>query len=110
MATYDALNTALRKSYITRLREQVTTLEADDKALRERAQEFRVHLAGPKFSGTEHDGSRKDWIATADAERWLEYVLNGADDDPVIGRFDRKTTRHRQRRPPMKLSFTKGHR
>ena len=64
-------------NYIARLREQVTTLEADDKALRERAQEFRVHLAGPKFSGTETDGSRKDYIATADVERWIEYVLNG---------------------------------
>jgi hypothetical protein len=77
MATYDALNTALRKSYITRLREQVEGLEAGDKALRERIQEFRMHLAGPKFTGTEHDGSRKDWIATADVERWIEYVLNG---------------------------------
>jgi hypothetical protein len=64
-------------NYIARLREQNASLEADDKALRERAQEFRVHLAGPKFSGTEHDGSRKDWIATADVERWLDYVLNG---------------------------------
>jgi len=71
------VKTALRKSYITRLREQVEGLEADDKALRERAQEFRVHLAGPKFSGTETDGSRKDYIATADVERWIEYVLNG---------------------------------
>ena len=64
-------------NYIVRLREQITTLAAGDKALRERIQEFRVHIAGPKFSGTEHDGSRKDWIATADVERWLEYVLNG---------------------------------
>jgi hypothetical protein len=64
-------------NYISRLREHVTTLEADDKALRGRIQEFRVHLAGPKFSGTEHDGSRKDYIATADVERWLDYVLNG---------------------------------
>ena len=63
--------------YIVRLREQITTLEAGDKALRERIQEFRVHIAGPKCSGTEHDGSRKDWIAMADVERWLEYVLNG---------------------------------
>ncbi len=64
-------------NYISRLQEAVRTTEADATAMRERVQEFRVHLAGPKFTGTEQDGSRKDWISTADANRWLDYILNG---------------------------------
>ena len=64
-------------NYIARLQEAVRSTEADATAVRERVQEFRVHLAGPKFTGTEQDGSRKDWISTADANRWLDYILNG---------------------------------
>jgi len=37
-------------------------------------QEFRVHLAGGKFAGTDPDGSRRDWIATADVLAWLANI------------------------------------
>jgi hypothetical protein len=62
-------------NYIARLRERIESLEADAEELRDCAQEFREHLAGPKFSGTEHNGCHKDWISTADVERWLRYVI-----------------------------------
>jgi hypothetical protein len=36
--------------------------------------EFRTHLAGPKFAGQDPDGSRRDWIATADVLIWLARI------------------------------------
>jgi hypothetical protein len=62
--------------------------------------DFRVHLAGPKFTGTEkvraacgihwphiHDScpncwmwERKDWISTADVDRWLAGLLSTLND------------------------------
>lgn len=42
-----------------------------------RIDEFRVHLAGAKFQGFEHDGSRKDYIGAADVHRWLGYIQHG---------------------------------
>ncbi|HUN39260.1 MAG TPA: hypothetical protein VMU81_03110 [Acetobacteraceae bacterium] len=62
-------------NYIIKLREQVATLEVEAEEIRDRAQEFRIHFAGPKFSGTEHDGSCKDWISTAEVEQWLRHVV-----------------------------------
>ena len=47
-----------------------TALAAKEEAL----QEFRIHLSGEKFIGTEFDGSRKDWIAVADVLRWLIHI------------------------------------
>ena len=41
----------------------------------EAIQEFRVHLAGAKFAGTEPDGSRKDWIAVSDVNAWLARII-----------------------------------
>jgi len=35
---------------------------------------FRALLAGPKFTGVDQDGTRKDWIATADVLRRLETL------------------------------------
>lgn len=37
-------------------------------------QEFRAHLALPKFSPEQADGSRGDWIATSDVRRWLDAI------------------------------------
>ncbi len=33
--------------------------------------EFRKHLQINKYKGFEEDGSRKDWISTADVDIWL---------------------------------------
>lgn len=58
-------------NFIARL--QADLAAARDSAMTKEAiiQEFRVHLAGDKFAGTEADGSRKDWIAGADVQAWI---------------------------------------
>lgn len=46
-------------------------LDAKDQIVRD----FQTHLAGSKFQGTDADGTRKDWIATADVRAWLALIL-----------------------------------
>ena len=60
-------------NYIKQL--EVDKLELLDAVITraERVQEFREHLQSPKF-GPQADGSRGDWIATADVLRWLQYL------------------------------------
>ena len=37
--------------------------------------DFRAYLASsPKFTGTDSDGERKDWIATTDVIRWIDTL------------------------------------
>jgi hypothetical protein len=61
-------------NHIHRLQNDV--IDLNDQILRraERIQEFREHLASPKFAAEQADGSRGDWIATADVRRWLQYI------------------------------------
>jgi hypothetical protein len=40
----------------------------------EKVQEFREYLQSSKFAPVQSDGSRGDWIAVADVERWLRYI------------------------------------
>lgn len=61
--------------YVTRLQAELAAAEDENRAMRDAVAEFRCHLAGPKFSGTEPDGGRKDWIAVADVNAWLARVL-----------------------------------
>jgi hypothetical protein len=42
-------------------------------AMKDRIQEMRVHLQSPKY-GEQEDGSRGDWMSTADIQRWLRYI------------------------------------
>lgn len=37
---------------------------------------FRAFLVGPKFTGTDLDGERKDWIATHDVDDWILQIIN----------------------------------
>jgi hypothetical protein len=39
----------------------------------EKVQEFREYLQSSKF-GPQSDGSRGDWIAVTDVNRWLQYI------------------------------------
>jgi hypothetical protein len=41
--------------------------------MKDRIQELRVHLQSSKF-GPQADGSRGDWMSTADIQRWLRYI------------------------------------
>ena len=63
-------------NYIARLQEDLAATKAALAAKAEAIQEFRVHLAGDKFAGTEADGSRKDWIATSDVNAWLAHIAS----------------------------------
>lgn len=65
----------------------IKRLEADNADLRKRIENtvndlnaFRAFLRSAKFTGTESDGSRKDWISTGDADNHLSNLrdtLNG---------------------------------
>lgn len=56
-------------NYIKQLQSEI----ADNANRADRAQEFRAYLQSSKF-GPQSDGSRGDWIATADVLRWLQYI------------------------------------
>lgn len=62
-------------NYIARLQADLAAAADALSAKAEAIQEFRVHLAGDKFVGTDTDGSRKDWIATGDVHAWLARII-----------------------------------
>jgi len=45
----------------------------------ERIHEFRAHIQSSKFA-PQADGTRGDWISTADVNRWLRYIENGTNE------------------------------
>ena len=65
-------------NHIHRLQNDVADLSGQILRRAERIQEFREHLASPKFNSEQADGSRGDWIAVADVQRWLRYIEDDA--------------------------------
>jgi hypothetical protein len=63
-------------NYIHQLQTDIETLSADSAAKSERIAEFRAYLSLPKFTEPGTDGTRSDWISTADVMRWLQYIEN----------------------------------
>jgi len=61
-------------NHITRLQSKLAAAQTSAAATAEAVQEFRVHLASGKFAGTDADGGRRDWIATADVTAWLARI------------------------------------
>jgi len=61
-------------NHIAWLQGQLTAAQTSAAATAEAVQEFRGHLASGKFAGTDADGSRRDWIATADITAWLARI------------------------------------
>lgn len=61
-------------NYINQLQREVADLNEQIKSRDERIAEFRDHLASSKFAPVQQDGSRGDWISTADVQRWLRYI------------------------------------
>lgn len=61
-------------NYIHQLQAQVVDLNDQHLRRADRFQEFREHLALPKFHAEQADGSRGDWISVADVQRWLRYI------------------------------------
>lgn len=61
-------------NYIKQLEQERADLQ-DLIVIREvRMQQFREHLLLPKFTQPASDGSRTDWISTADVMQWLAYI------------------------------------
>lgn len=63
-------------NYIQRLQTDIETLSNDATNRAERMNEFREYLLSPKFHPIQQDGSRGDWISTADVMNWLRYIEN----------------------------------
>lgn len=63
-------------NYILALQNELSATRAVLRAKEAVVEEFRCHLAGPKFQGLDLDGARKDWIATADVRAWLQRIAD----------------------------------
>ena len=61
-------------NHIARLQSDLSAARAAIAARDEAIQAFRVHLDSDKFRGAGTDGTRKDWIAVADALAWLAII------------------------------------
>jgi len=62
-------------NHIARLQADLASARAEIAARTAIIQDFRTHLQGAKFSGTDPDGSRRDWIAVADVQAWMSRLL-----------------------------------
>lgn len=58
--------------YINQLQEKNKALDAQLKAAQAETAQFMTFLGTSKFTGTDEDGSRKDWISTGDLYAWLQ--------------------------------------
>jgi hypothetical protein len=65
-------------NYITKLQQDRGEATERVLAMKDRIQELRVHLQSSKFQ-PQADGSRGDWMSTADIQNWLRYI-----EDPTI--------------------------
>ena len=66
----------MKTNYIQRLQDENARLCSALKTWDDSAGSFRAFLGSEKFTGTATDGSRKDWIATADVVNWLRDLQN----------------------------------
>jgi len=62
-------------NHIARLQTDLAAAQAEIAAKIAVAHDLRMHLLGDKFSGTDPDGSRRDWIAVADVQAWMSRLL-----------------------------------
>jgi len=66
-------------NHIARLQTDLAAARAEIAARTAIIQDFRTHLLGAKFSGTDPDGSRRDWIAVADVQAWMACLLTAGE-------------------------------
>jgi len=62
-------------NHILRLQSDLAAAQAEIAAKAAVLQEVRCHLLGAKFSGSDPDGSRRDWIAIRDVDAWMVRLL-----------------------------------
>lgn len=58
-------------NYILSLKKEVAAKDAQIKSFEKSLDEFRAFLNSAKFTGTESNGERKDWISTTDVIKWI---------------------------------------
>lgn len=61
-------------NYIKQLEQERADLQETIIGRTDRLNEFRAHLQSAKFTEPTSDGSRTDWISTADVMQWLAYI------------------------------------
>lgn len=61
-------------NYIKKLQTEKVELENKLAHMKQSITDFQTHLHSEKFQGVQADGSRKDWISTADVLNWLREV------------------------------------
>ncbi len=61
-------------NYIKKLQSDLEAKTAELAAKIAMITAFQAHIASAKFQGTDADGSRKDWISTADVGTWLRNI------------------------------------
>lgn len=66
-------------NYIKQLQTAKAELQDSIATRAERIREFREYLQSSKFAPVQSDGSRGDWIATAEVNRWLQYIDSPSD-------------------------------
>jgi len=54
-------------------------------SMKDRIEELRVHLQSSKFQ-PQADGSRGDWMSTADIHNWLRYIEDPTIDEELYGK------------------------
>jgi hypothetical protein len=64
------------KNYIHRLQDEKQEKQDRLDEIERQLREFQVHLSSSKFTGTDPDGSRRDWIATGDVNTRLMEILS----------------------------------
>ena len=62
-------------NHIARLQADLASAQAEAAAKTEIVREFRAHILGDKFCGTDADGSRRDWIAVRNVDAWMVRLL-----------------------------------
>lgn len=62
------------KNYIHRLQADLADRDAKLAAVIEELNHLRKSLDGPKYTGVDSDGARKDWMATTDLGLWIERI------------------------------------
>lgn len=61
-------------NYIEKLQTENRALKGTIEKTNQEITDFLTHLRGEKFTGQQSDGSRKDWIATADVVTRLQEL------------------------------------
>lgn len=59
-------------NYIHQLRQNIELRNSAIAHAQGSINRMMAHLAGDKFTGTDSDGDRKDWISTGDVMRFLQ--------------------------------------